>query len=189
MDAFNYTSVPGPFGPVWMAAGTRGLVAAAFGVDELFFTLMLSRRGQVSHGPDALPEAQQQLADYFAGRLRSFDLPLDLTACPPFQRAVLEAVAAVPYGEVVSYGEIARSIGNPRAARAVGTAVADNPITIVIPCHRIIRGDGTAGEYGLRSWGRDGVRYKQALLRLEGLDIPASPPGKRLARRGRQRQC
>ena len=108
------------------------------------------------------------LQDYLAGRLRKFDLPIDLSLLTPFQRLVLEATAEVGYGEVTTYGEIARRIRRPKASRAVGNALSRNPVPIVIPCHRVIASDGTLGGYST------GLSFKQALLALEGTGCPRS---------------
>lgn len=89
-----------------------------------------------------------QLDEYFAGERRAFDLALDLRGVRGFVRAALEAVYAVPYGEVASYGEVAILAGSPGASRAVGTACARTPISLVIPAHRVVRSDGSLGEYG-----------------------------------------
>lgn len=118
-----------------------------------------------------------QFEEYFAGSRRVFDLDVDLTEMTPFQRTVLEAVMAVPWGEVRSYRDIAEAIGNPLAARAVGGALAACPASIVIPCHRIIKSDGSAGQYGLQPEGNRGTTKKLLLLALEGV-----APGKGLAK-------
>lgn len=110
----------------------------------------------------AAAEAARQLAGYLRGERRSFDLPLSLPGGPPFTRRVLEELARIPYGETVSYGRLAERSGRPKAARAVGNAVARNPLPLVLPCHRVIRSDGSPGEYG------GGKERKRALLRLEG---------------------
>ncbi len=107
-----------------------------------------------------LREAARQLSAYFAGKLRSFDLPLVLEGTP-FQTAVWQALRAIPYGAVVSYGEIARRIGKPKAARAVGAANRRNPLPIVVPCHRVIGSDGSLTGFG------GGLSVKKALLDLE----------------------
>ena len=107
-----------------------------------------------------LADARQQLLEYFAGERTEFDLPLKL-AGSEFQVSVLKALQAIPYGETVSYGEIARRIGRPKAVRAVGAANGRNPIPIVVPCHRVI---GTSGD--LTGFG-GGLDTKEALLRLE----------------------
>lgn len=107
-----------------------------------------------------LGEARHQLLEYFAGKRRDFDLPLQLSGTE-FQVSVLEALLDIPYGETVSYGDIARKIGRPRAVRAVGAANGRNPIPIVVPCHRVIGSTGDLTGFG------GGLDTKEALLRLE----------------------
>ncbi|MBT8067349.1 MAG: methylated-DNA--[protein]-cysteine S-methyltransferase [Gammaproteobacteria bacterium] len=107
-----------------------------------------------------LAEARRQLQEYFAGERKTFDLPLHLSGTE-FQVSVLEALQKIPYGETVSYGEIAKRIGRPRAMRAVGAANGRNPIPIVVPCHRVIGSSGDMTGFG------GGIDTKEALLRLE----------------------
>ncbi len=111
--------------------------------------------------PARLDETARQLEEYFAGRRREFDLPLDLRLAHGFRRHVLDELRDVGYGTTVSYSELAQAAGNPRAVRAVGSACATNPIPIVIPCHRVLRSDGSLGGYG------GGLHVKRALLDLE----------------------
>ena len=108
-----------------------------------------------------------QLDEYFAGRRTVFDVDLDLEGSP-FQRAVWAQLREIPYGCTISYGELARRVGNPRAARAVGTANGHNPVAVIVPCHRVIAGDGGIGGYG------GGLDRKQALLDLERTRRPAT---------------
>lgn len=110
--------------------------------------------------PPVLEEVRRQLREYFAGRRVAFHLPLD-AAGTAWQTAVWSAMSAIPYGETVTYGEIARGLGRPSAARAVGHAAGQNPLPIVVPCHRVIGADG-----GLRGYG-GGLDAKQRLLALE----------------------
>ena len=112
-----------------------------------------SQRGPVG-------EAMRQLREYFAGKRADFDLPLAPKGTV-FQRSVWRQLQEIPYGETISYGELARRVGNPKASRAVGSANGANPLPIVIPCHRVIAGDGTLGGFG------GGLPTKQALLALE----------------------
>ena len=105
-------------------------------------------------------QALLQLEEYFAGRRRTFDLPL-APRCTTFQRKVLEALQAIPYGQTRSYKEVAAAIGQPKAVRAVGGANARNPVPIIIPCHRVIGSDGSLTGFG------GGLEVKQTLLRLE----------------------
>ena len=107
-----------------------------------------------------LAEARRQLGEYFAGERREFDLPIRLDGTE-FQRAVLEELTRIPYGETVSYGEVAARIGRPRAVRAVGAANGRNPLPIVVPCHRVIGSTGDLTGFG------GGLETKEALLRLE----------------------
>lgn len=107
-----------------------------------------------------LSDARQQLQEYFAGTRKAFDLPLRLNGTE-FQVSVLNALQEIPYGETVSYGEIAKRIGNPKAMRAVGAANGRNPIPIVVPCHRVIGSSGDMTGFG------GGIDTKEALLRLE----------------------
>lgn len=109
-----------------------------------------------------LKEAKHQLDAYFNGTLREFDIPLKLTGTP-FRLKVWQALRQIPYGQVISYGELARRIGQPVATRAVGGANHHNPISIIIPCHRVIAADGTIGGYG------GGLALKRTLLQLEGV--------------------
>jgi methylated-DNA-[protein]-cysteine S-methyltransferase len=109
-----------------------------------------------------------QLRAYFAGRRRRFDVPVDLSHVTPFVRRVLTATMQVPAGNLVSYGDIARRIGQPRASRAVGQALGRNPIPIVIPCHRVIASGGRIGGY------TGGLTVKRRLMRLEGVLAEAS---------------
>jgi methylated-DNA-[protein]-cysteine S-methyltransferase len=112
------------------------------------------------HDPDAFPEAVRQLRAYFDGELTRFDLPLRLDGSA-FQREVWHALTEIPYGETTSYGEIARRVGRPGAARAVGLANGQNPVAIIVPCHRVIGADGSLTGYG------GGLDAKRVLLQLE----------------------
>jgi len=110
--------------------------------------------------------ATAELREYLAGERTFFDLPWDLRTLPPFSRRVLEVTARIPFGDVRTYAEVARAIGAPRASRAVGNALGANPVPLVIPCHRVIRGDGGTGGYGL------GSALKPRLLTLEASVSP-----------------
>ncbi len=159
-----YCSLPSPIGRVLVAASDTGLVRVSFRLTEAAFAADLREQlgaepvRSASHTADIV----HQLRAYFAGERRAFDVRLDLRHVSPFQRRVLMAAASVPAGQVVSYGEIARRIGQPRGSRAVGQALGHNPIPIVIPCHRVIAAGGRIGGYG------GGLPTKRKLLRLEG---------------------
>jgi methylated-DNA-[protein]-cysteine S-methyltransferase len=111
---------------------------------------------------EPLAAALEQLGEYFAGKRREFDLPLELTGTP-FQRDVWTALAEIPYGETVSYAELAAMVGRPTAFRAVGQANGANPVPIVLPCHRVVASGGRIGGYG------GGLPVKRKLLKLEGV--------------------
>ncbi|NJC89210.1 MAG: methylated-DNA--[protein]-cysteine S-methyltransferase [Desulfuromonas sp.] len=110
-----------------------------------------------------IKQAAAELEEYFAGLRKTFDVPLDLPGWPPFSATVLQALRAVPYGETVSYGELAVRAGSPRAARAVGQVMAANPLPIIIPCHRVVAAGGGEGGYS----GGGGVQTKRWLLEME----------------------
>jgi len=113
-----------------------------------------------------LPAFGSQVVDYFGGAPQRFRVTLDLSDVPPFRRVVLRVCRKIPYGTTASYRDLARAAGNPSAARATGSAMAHNPLPLVIPCHRVVRSDGTLG--GFSSPGC--VREKKRLLRLERVD-------------------
>jgi methylated-DNA-[protein]-cysteine S-methyltransferase len=163
----SYTRVVrSPVGPLWVAVSEKGLVAVEYDRPEAAFQRDLERRLRrpVVRAEGPTEEARRQVFEYLNGRRRSFSLSIDLRHLTAFQRRVLEAAQAVPRGQVATYGQIARRIGRPRAARAVGQALGSNPVPIVIPCHRVLASDGRLGGYS----GRGGLRTKEKLLRLEG---------------------
>lgn len=150
-------------GVVSLAAGTRGLVGLWFD-GQRHLPAQLDGPGAWS-GDDTHPvlrAAARQLAQYLAGTRQAFDLPLDLSGGTPFQQAVWRALLAIPSGATTSYGALARALGSPTAVRAVGAAVGRNPISIVVPCHRVLSAGGALTGYA------GGLARKQALLRLEG---------------------
>jgi len=108
------------------------------------------------------------LERYFRGEREAFDFPLDLSGVSRFQRSVLKAAREIPYGETRSYGQLAQRMGRPKAARAVAGALARNPLPIIIPCHRIVRANGSAGGFSMEG----GTATKRMLLKLEGKEVP-----------------
>jgi methylated-DNA-[protein]-cysteine S-methyltransferase len=155
-----------PVGPVYAAVSARGLCAVEMGGSAARFVDRVRKEtgaGMVALSPEA-DTALQQIGEYLAGARQKFKLPLDLTYLTDFQRQVLKAALAVRFGQTATYGEIARAVKRPRAARAVGQALASNPIPLVIPCHRVLASDGALGGYS----GAGGLRTKQWLLKLEG---------------------
>ena len=153
-----------PVGQMRLAATPVGLVAVALRPDEHFEEhLALAVSPRVVEHPARLDAVRRQLDEYFAGGRRSFDVPIDWQLSHGFRRTVLERLYHdVGYGHVVSYRELAERVGNPKASRAVGTAMATNPVPIVVPCHRVLRTGGALGGYG------GGLDMKRALLMLEG---------------------
>ena len=141
---------------MWVAVSPRGLVGISRGDSP-----DPESGGPLGLDPAAPAAAIAELEDYFAGRLRTFSMPLDLGAAGPFDRAAWAAAREIPYGETVSYGELAAMAGYPRAARAAGNAMARCPFFPVVPCHRVIHADGSIGGWGSETW------VKRWLLDLE----------------------
>jgi methylated-DNA-[protein]-cysteine S-methyltransferase len=178
----SYEIVDAPWGPIHVAATPTAIVALSHLVPTESFVASLERRfgtaGPARGGADGrlAAAAAGQIEEYLAGARRTFDLPLDLGPRAAWDVTVLEGVAAVPWGEATSYGRVARRIGRPGAARAVGGAVGRNPIGIFIPCHRVLAGDGSLGGYGGDWWGsREALlEVKRELLRIEGIEVPVA---------------
>lgn len=165
-EAVRWHRFPSPFGPMFTATTAEGISRLSWQAKtpQQFERLIASRLPgtPVVQDADALGPAERQITEYFQGLRRSFDLPIDLSlTSSPFQRKVLEAASDIPFGDVVSYGDLASRIEKPRASRAVGNALGRNPLAIVVPCHRIVRGDGSVGGY------TGGSDKKEHLLALE----------------------
>ncbi|MCA1217274.1 methylated-DNA--[protein]-cysteine S-methyltransferase [Streptomyces sp. 8L] len=159
-----YRTVESPIGTLLLAATDRGLVRVAFPVQDhtaVLHQLADSVSPRILHAPARLDDVSAQLDEYFAGRRRHFDVPLDRRLSKGFRREALVQLSDIAYGHTASYAQIAAAAGSPRAVRAVGTACATNPLPLVVPCHRVIRSDGTAGQYA------GGAEAKHFLLRLE----------------------
>jgi methylated-DNA-[protein]-cysteine S-methyltransferase len=165
LDA-GYDVVESPVGPLLVAATDRGLLRVSFDAggdpEEELERIARLAGPRVLRAPRAVADAQRELDEYFAGRRRAFDLPVDLRGQAPFTVAVLGELAKVPYGHTRTYGELATRAGNPKAARAVGMVMNRNPLPIVLPCHRIVGASGSLVGYG------GGLERKEQLLRLEG---------------------
>lgn len=155
-----------PLGTLLIGATEAGLVRVGLPAEDEDAVLdELARRvsARVLVAPrDSLTRARRQLDEYFAGRRRAFDVALDWRLTAGFRREVLLATARIPYGRTASYREVATQAGSPAAVRAAGTALATNPLPILVPCHRVLRSGGAIGAY------RGGSEAKAALLRLEG---------------------
>jgi methylated-DNA-[protein]-cysteine S-methyltransferase len=159
-----YRTVDTPLGSLLVAATAAGLVRVAYpaeGHEAVLAALAARVSPRVLRAPRRLDGVARQLDDYFAGQRRVFDLPLDLQLARGFRRDVLAQLRAIDYGATASYAAVAAATGRPAAVRAVGTACAKNPLPIVIPCHRVIRGDGSIGAY------LGGPEAKRTLLTLE----------------------
>lgn len=159
-----YRTVDTPVGPLLLAATEAGLLRVAFDIED-HTAVLASLAGTVSprilRAPHRLDAAARQVEEYFAKRRTTFDLPVDLRLTDGFRRTVVERLRGIGYGHRASYAEVAAAVGNPRAVRAVGSACARNPLPVVIPCHRVVRSDGTPGQYV------GGPAAKSALLNLE----------------------
>jgi methylated-DNA-[protein]-cysteine S-methyltransferase len=160
-----YGILDSPLGRLIVAVTPRGLVRIAYegeAEDVVLEELASGISPRVLRAPERTDAARRELEAYFGGKLQQFDLPIDWSVTRGFTRGVLEATAAVPFGRVATYGEVAASAGSPRAARAAGNALHINPIPIVVPCHRIVPASGGIGKYG------GGEDRKKFLLELEG---------------------
>ncbi|MFC7402381.1 methylated-DNA--[protein]-cysteine S-methyltransferase [Citricoccus sp. GCM10030269] len=159
-----YRVVEGPVGRLLLVSGERGLVRVAF--DSEGFSAVLAGVAErlsprLMHAPWKLDPVARELDEYFAGRRQRFDVPLDFTLSSGFRRAVQQELPSIDYGKTSTYGRLAERLGNPRAVRAVGTACATNPLPVVVPCHRVLRSDGSLGGY------LGGLQAKSTLLELE----------------------
>jgi len=154
-----------PLGQIAFAISERGLIAIEIGTDLESFTLTLAQHFMVNPVLDKVQTAEvaYQLIEYLDGQRQSFDLAIDWRVVTPFQEKVLRVQLEIPYGETRPYGEIARQLGKPLAARAVGRAGATNPIPLVIPCHRVVGADGSLRGYGAPG----GIKTKSWLLEHE----------------------
>lgn len=160
-----YRLIETPVGVLLLAATERGLVRVAYDRED-HDAVLAALAGAVSprilRAPARLETVSRQLEEYFAGRRHAFDVPLDFRLAHGFRRSVLAHLPAIGYGRTESYAQVAAAAGSPRAVRAAGTACATNPLPVIVPCHRVVKSDGTAGEYV------GGAAAKTTLLTLEG---------------------
>ena len=160
-----YRTVDSPVGTLLLAATTVGLVRVAYDVedhDAVLTKLAAAVSPRVLLSPGRLDAAARQLEEYFTKRRTAFEVPVDMRLTDGFRRSVIEHLRSIGYGRRESYAAVAAAVGSPRAVRAVGTACAHNPLPVVIPCHRVVRSDGSTGQYV------GGAAAKAALLALEG---------------------
>jgi methylated-DNA-[protein]-cysteine S-methyltransferase len=159
-----YRTVDTPLGTLLLAATEQGLVRVVYpsqGHDAALAQLAELVSPRILNAPGRLDGAARQLDEYFSRHRRAFDLPLDLRLSRGFRRGVLTHLLQIPYGATESYAQVAAAAGHPRAVRAAGSACATNPVPIVVPCHRVVRSDGSSGGYA------GGPAAKRSLLALE----------------------
>ena len=162
----SYRIIDSPIGPLLLAATPEGLVRVAFGGEDhdvVLAHLATDISPRILRTPRRLDGAATQLDEYFSGRRRAFDVPIDFQLAHGFRRTVLTHLRDIAYGETASYAMVAAASGSPNAVRAVGSACANNPLPLVVPCHRVVRSDGSIGQY------RGGTEAKQALLAMEAV--------------------
>lgn len=156
-----YKDINTPIGVVRISASLAGLTRV----------VLLSHKPEETNSEkspfEIIEEAESQLRGYFSGGLKQFDLPLDWSGMPPFRLTALQKTRQIAWGEVISYGDLARLAGNPKAARPAGGALANNPFLLVVPCHRVIASDGSLHGFT----GDNGLKIKQQLLEFEGHKI------------------
>lgn len=159
-----YTTIDTPVGSLLLAATEQGLVRVAYqreGHQAVLESMAAKLSPRILRAPKRLDGAATQIDEYFAGRRTIFDLPLDFSLSSGFRRLVQRQLSDIGYGQTGTYKQVAQLVGNPRAVRAVGSACATNPLPIVVPCHRVLRTDGTLGGYA------GGLAAKTTLLALE----------------------
>jgi methylated-DNA-[protein]-cysteine S-methyltransferase len=160
-----YATTDSPLGPLLLASTEAGLVRVAYldfaDRDAVLQSLADRVSPRMLEAPRRLDGPRRELDDYFGGRRREFDLPLDRRLMSDFTRRVLSATSTIPFGSVSTYGAVAREAGSPRGSRAAGNALGSNPMPIVIPCHRVLHADGGIGGY------TGGLERKRTLLELE----------------------
>jgi methylated-DNA-[protein]-cysteine S-methyltransferase len=171
MEKIYYCDIETPMGDVWTATSPKGLLRLNLPCNEAKFLEELGRQIDVEpeYRPGKLDDLSLWLDDYFHGDKSSYAEPFDVRGTS-FQRRVWEEISKIPYGKLTSYGLIANSIRKPRAARAVGNAVGQNPLAIVVPCHRVVWSNGGIGGFG------GGLDRKRFLLNVEGV-LPSSEEG------------
>ncbi len=170
-----YATLDTPVGTLLLAATPGGLVRLAYAGADQQDTLLADLAARISPrvlaAPRRLDEPRRELDEYFRGARRRFEIELDWRLLSAFGRRVLRATAAIPYGSVSTYTEVAREAGSPRGARAAGNALGANPLPIVLPCHRVLHAGGGLGGY------TGGLEHKRTLLAIEAGQFPLRPKG------------
>jgi methylated-DNA-[protein]-cysteine S-methyltransferase len=166
----HYALVDSPVGTLVAAATPRGLVTLSYtdqfgGTDGVLDWVAARLSPRMLEAPGRLDDVRRELDEYFEGRRRDFDLPIDWALASPWGRRILKATAAIPFGQVSTYGAVAAKAGNPKASRAAGRALNTNPIPIVVPCHRVIGASGKLIGYA------GGLDRKVTLLEIEGVEL------------------
>jgi methylated-DNA-[protein]-cysteine S-methyltransferase len=159
-----YRTLDTPVGTLLLAATAKGLLRVAYASedhDRVLERLARDVSPRILRAPGRLDAAARELEEYFAKRRSAFGIPLDLRLSHGFRRTVLSHLREIGYGQTASYAEVAKASGHARAVRAVGSACATNPLPVIVPCHRVVRSDGSIGEYV------GGVEAKRTLLALE----------------------
>jgi methylated-DNA-[protein]-cysteine S-methyltransferase len=159
-----YATADSPFGTLLLARTPQGLVRIGLpneDAEEMLIELAGRISPRVLEAPAGLDEERRELDDYFAGRRHDFELPIDWQLSHGFHLRARQEIAAIPYGETRTYTDLAREAGNERAVRAAGSACSRNPIPLVVPCHRVLRSDGSLGGYA------GGLGMKEKLLQME----------------------
>jgi methylated-DNA-[protein]-cysteine S-methyltransferase len=159
-----YRVIDSPVGPLLLAATDQGLIRVAFaleGHEAVLQSLADKVSPRILSAPGRLDAAAREIDEYFAGQRHTFGLPLDWRLSAGFRRTVLSHLPEIGYGHTATYTAVAQLAGSPKAVRAVGTACATNPLPVVVPCHRVVRADGSMGGY------RGGPQAKRVLLTLE----------------------
>ncbi|WP_297590188.1 methylated-DNA--[protein]-cysteine S-methyltransferase [uncultured Corynebacterium sp.] len=159
MDGLQFHDIDSPIGRLGLVISSRGVAKVLLEADDIE-----TERARVAEYAE-IPLAAHQLEEYFAGRRQQFTVPLDFRFATDFHRQVLEELARVPFGDTTTYKALAERVGNPKAVRAVGSACARNPLPLLVPCHRVLRADGSLGGY------RGGEQAKRFLLNLEGNNV------------------
>jgi methylated-DNA-[protein]-cysteine S-methyltransferase len=163
----SYAIEPSPVGDLLVAVTPRGLIRIAYNAEETTDRALeeLARRvsPRVVEAPAALDDVRRELDEYFENKRTGFDIPIDWRLHDGFGRRVLKATARIPFGEVLSYADVAAKAGSPRAYRAAGNALGSNRMPIVVPCHRVVASGGKIGGY------TGGIERKEYLLHLEGV--------------------